>query len=195
MTYQIDQSGKIEDTAKNTILAYSNSTQKSVLISKKTKRQLQEAFRLCGYSKLFIYYIFAIGIYYLLKDFTTQQSITIDIEYPKKDKIILKVIGKLLNVNNKPLHQINFSRIGNRPKVHYAAYDVFSGKKKADYILGFKEIIEAIKKTDGRLRECFSTLVGVQPRSSKTRIPKKLQIVNPVRKRVNSNGVKKKTNV
>lgn len=175
--YQIDQSGKIEDTAKNTIIAYSNGKQKSVFISRKTKRKLQEAFRLCGFSKLFIYYTFAVGIYYLIKDFKTKQSIVVDVEYQKKDKIILQIIEKLLKISSKPSHVINFFRIGNRPRVHYAAHDVFIGKKKADNILNFGEIMKAIKKTDGRLRECLSTLVGVQPRSLKPNISKKLKPV------------------
>ena len=191
MTYQIDQSGKIEDTAKNTILAYSNEIQKSILISRKTKRKIQEVFRLCGYSKLYIYYLFAVGIYHLLIDFSTQKSITIDIEYPGKDKIILQLIEKLLKAYNKPAHNIKFSRIGNHPKVHYAAYNVFSGKKKADCILRYKELLQSIKKTDGRLRECLSTLVGVQSRSAR-RIPKKIVVVNPVRKGKDSNGANKK---
>lgn len=177
MKYQIDQSGKIEDTAKNTVIAYSNGTQKSILISKKIKRKLQEKFRLCGFSKLFIYYTFAVGIYFLIKDFKSRQSIVVDIEYQKKDKIILQIIKKLLILNSNPSHLISFCRIGNRPRVHYAAHDVFIGKKKADNILNFGEIMKAIKKTDGRLRECFSTLVGVQSRSSKSNISKKLKTV------------------
>jgi len=177
MTYQIDQSGKIEQTEKDTIIAYSNDEQKSIVIPKKIKRQIQEAFRLCGYSRLFIYYIFAIGIFYLIKDFKITQSITIDIEYQRKDILISQLIKKLLKAYGKPRHQIRFHRIGNRPKVHYAAHDVFTKKKKADYIISFEEIIKATKKTDGRLRECLSTLVGVQPRSLKKRITKKKAIV------------------
>ncbi len=172
MRIYIDQSGKIEDTAKNTVIAYSNGTQKSVFISGKTKRKLQEAFRLCGFSKFFIYYTFAVGIYYLIVDFKTKQSIVVDVEYQKKDRIILQIIEKLLKINNKPTHEIDFFRIGNRPRVHYAAHDVFIGKKKADRVLCFEEIMRAIKKTDGRLRECLSTLVGVQARSLKYKISK-----------------------
>ncbi len=177
MKYQIDQSGKIEQTDKNTVIAYSNNIQKSVLISKKTKRRLQETFRLCGFSNLFIYYVFAVGIYCLIKDFKSKQSIIIDIEYPKKDKIILQIIQKLLTFYHKPLHFIHFFRIGNRPKVHYAAHDVFTGKKEVDLTVSFEEIMKLIKKTDGRLRECLSTLVSVQPRSSKPTIAKRLKLV------------------
>lgn len=149
MSYLIDQSGKIEDTAKNTVIAYSNATQKSVFISGKTKRKLQEAFRLRGFSRLFIYYTFAVGIYYLIKDFRTKQSIIIDVEYQKKDRIILQIIEKLLKINVSPSHVIRFSRIGNRPRVHYAAHDVFVGKKRADCILHFDEIMGTKKRPMG----------------------------------------------
>ena len=54
MSFQIDQSGKIEDTAKNTVIAFSNDIQASVFISKKTKRQVQEAFRYHGEISFFI---------------------------------------------------------------------------------------------------------------------------------------------
>ena len=60
---------------------------------------------------------------------------------------------------------IKFARIGNKPKVHYAAHDVYIGKKKADKTILLKEILSKTKKTDGRLRECLSTLVSIQPRS------------------------------
>ena len=67
MRIYIDQSGKIEDTAK--ILLRILTEHKNLFSSLKTKRKLQEAFRLCGFSKFFIYYTFAVGIYYLIVDF------------------------------------------------------------------------------------------------------------------------------
>lgn len=165
MTYEIDQSGKIEDTARNTVLAYANSSMKTIIITRKVKRKIQELFRKHGMRRSFIYHTFAAGVYHLIRNFKKQESIVIDMEYPGKDQIITKMIQKILQAYKKPAHNIEFRRIGNHPKVHYAAYDVFAGKKKADLKIGVNDLIEAIKKTDGRFRECFSTLVGVQSRS------------------------------
>ncbi len=141
MGIQIDQSGKIEDTAKNTVIAFSNSQTRSVFVSKKTKRQIQEFFRRTGKPELFIDKTFATAIYFLIGDFKSIQKITIDLEYPGRDKFIKTLIIDLLQSNKKPTHDISFARIGNRPKVHYAAKDVFIGKKKATRTLSLKEIL------------------------------------------------------
>lgn len=175
--YQIDQSGKIEDTAKNTVIAYANDRERSLLISRKTKRRIQEAFRQCGAPHLFIYYTFAVGIYYLIRSHTTHLSLAIDTEYPGKDKLIAGMVKRLLEMHRKPAHTISFRRIGNRPNVHYAAHDVFTGKKNADDTLSFEVCIEAIKKTDGRLRECLSTLVGARTRPLKRMVSKNVRVV------------------
>lgn len=45
MQIEIDQSGKIEDTSKDTVLALSNGTQFSIKISRNIKRELQNIFR------------------------------------------------------------------------------------------------------------------------------------------------------
>jgi len=169
MKYQIDQSGKIEQTNKNTVIAFSNGKQRAVLITRKVKRQIQENFRKRGFTKIFIYQLFSIGIYFLIKGFKHEETFIIDLEYPGKDKIIYEMLHELLSSHNKPDHEFRFAKIGNRPRAHYAAKNVFDGKKKAEKILTFEEVMKATKKADGRLRGCFSTLVGVQPRPIKKR--------------------------
>lgn len=165
MQYQVDQSGKIEQTNKITVIAYSNSDKFAVLITGKSKRKLQEVFRKHGFTALFVYYIFSVGVYYLLTSLKQKSDIVIDTEYPGKDKIIKQFIIGLLEKNNKPSHYIRFARIGNKPPAHYAAKDVFDKKVGANKILNLEDFIKALKKTDGRLRECLATLVDVQSRS------------------------------
>lgn len=145
MSIQIDQSGKIEDTAKDTVIAYSNGTQGSVFISKKIKRQIQEAFRFYGETKFFVDKIFATAIYYLICDFKVKQKITIDLEYPGRDRFITKLILELLKFGNRPQHDIYFARIGSKPKAHYAAKDVFDGKKKPTKVLSLKVLLDKQK--------------------------------------------------
>ncbi|TSC87541.1 MAG: Uncharacterized protein G01um10147_519 [Microgenomates group bacterium Gr01-1014_7] len=172
MTYQIDQSGKIEQTSKDTVIAYSNGTKFAVVVPRRLKRKVQEIFRLHGFTSLFVYYLFSVGVFYLLSNLKEKSSVTIDTEYPGKDKIIKQFATSLLKNNNKIEHEISFARIGNRPPAHYAAKDVFDKKIKPDKILNLEDIIKAIKKTDGRLRECISTLVDAQARSTNKRYHK-----------------------
>ncbi len=141
MSLQIDQSGKVEDTTKDTVIAFSNRTSESVFVSKKIKRQVQEYFRKIGKSKFFVDKTFAIIVYFLICDFKSTQEITIDLEYPGRDKFIKALIIELLQANKKPIHDINFARIGNKPKAHYAAKNVFDGKRKPTKILSLKEIL------------------------------------------------------
>ncbi|MGB4965736.1 MAG: hypothetical protein WBO77_01350 [Microgenomates group bacterium] len=155
MVYQIDQSGKVEDTARNTVLALCNGSKRTVLITAQTKRELQERFRIAEMPRRFVYLSFVAGLFYLLEHLKQVKTIIIDTEYPGHEESIGKMLANLLAEYDKPKHTIRFARIGNRPKVHYLAKDVFDKKKKADRILGIKGMLKVIKKTDGRLRECF----------------------------------------
>lgn len=153
--YQIDQSGKIEDTAHHTVIAYANGGQRAVLITAKTKRQIQERFRQAGLPRLFIPNTFAAGLFYLIEPLEQCSSIVIDTEYPGKEKLISTILSRLLQMYEKPKHIIRFARIGNRPRAHYAAKDVYDKKRKAERILSLAGIVKVLKKTDGRLRECL----------------------------------------
>lgn len=178
--FQIDQSGKIEDTAKDTALALCNDSEKVIVIPKKLKRKLQEFYRLDGLTRVFIYQTFSVGIYLLIKDLKSLSSITIDKEYTGKEMLIKELVEIFLESNKKPIHNIAFKKIGENPKVHYLANDVLNKKRKANKIVSQEEVFSTLKKTDGRLRECLSILVGARPRSYKENIPYKKR---PVKKK------------
>jgi len=57
--YQIDQSGKIEQTNKVTIVAFSNDKSGSVMLSASDKRALQEIYRKAGKPRVFPTQVFA----------------------------------------------------------------------------------------------------------------------------------------
>lgn len=173
MTHLIDQSGKIEDTAKNTVAAFSNDKQYAVLIPKKLKRQVQEIYRRCGLPRLFVPHLFSVGVFLAISQLKQPTSVTVDLEYPGKEKSLKQQIQLLLKQLRGFEIDIRFSRIGNRPRVHYAAHNVFTGKKKPDHIVSLTEVLRIIKKTDGRLRACFSTLVDARPRSMRVEYQKK----------------------
>ena len=150
MRVEIDQSGKIEETRKNTVIAFANGISYAVLIPAKVKRQLQEVFRRQGKPRLFVYRTFAAGIFLLIKNHLPKiKDLVIDTEYIGHEKQIKEMVLEMIRRRGLAEPNIYFQRIGNKPKVHYAAYEVFSKKKKADFVVSFEEIVVlATKKTE-----------------------------------------------
>lgn len=148
MRVKIDQSGKIEDTSKDTVVAFADGLSYTILIPAKVKRQLQEVFRRQGKPRLFVYRTFAAGVFLLIKKCLPKiKDLVIDTEYAGHEKQIKEIILEMIRKNNLPEPNIYFQRIGSKPKVHYAAYDVFSRKKKADRVVSFEEIVGPATKT------------------------------------------------
>lgn len=173
MKIEIDQSGKVEDTAKPTVLAYTNDEQRSILIPASSKRQLQELYRRIGKPQVFVYQVFSLGIFCLIRRLRQHHTIVIDTEYPGHDRVLTNMIMTLLSVHGKPAHDIHFARIGKHPAVHYAAKNVFDKKQEADEMINAEKLMKPIKKADERLRACFATLVDAQSRALYTHyIPK-----------------------
>lgn len=168
MRIEIDQSGKVEDTAKPTVLAYVGSESRAIIIPASGKRKLQELYRRIGQPRLFVYQVFALGVYRLIRHMRQARAIVIDIEYPGKEKMLKGMIMTLLSVHGHPEHDISFARIGSHPPVHYAAKDVFDRKKPADEVVTVEKLLQSIKKPDERLRGCFATLVDAQGRTFDT---------------------------
>ena len=143
MKYQIDQSGKIENTNVMTVLAICNHIVHTVVIPAKVKRQFQEICRQNGLTRLYVYILFSYGVYTLLLQLKNTSQVIIDTEYPGKERLINRMVEALMGKTNI---DIKFARIGNKPKVHYAAHDVYIGKKKADKTILLKEILSKTKK-------------------------------------------------
>jgi len=149
MPYQIDQSGKIEQTNKNTILCLSNQRWDAILIKAKTKRQLQEIFRRSGQPRNFIIFTFCAGLALLLKRNKQVKSTTIDREYWGKEPVIKNILEEMLtNTNTQTIPFVNFSLIGKRSPAHLLAKKVARGKQKAGAVLSMKKIIQIIKNTE-----------------------------------------------
>src|SRR3989344_1342304 len=96
MTYQIDQSGKIEETAKKTVLGMANDHSHAVILSSKAKRRLQEWFRRHGIPTLFVDITFSSLIFLLWKSSPEKiTSITVDVEYPGHTTTISSMVDVL----------------------------------------------------------------------------------------------------
>jgi len=140
MKVEIDQSGRIEETNRDTIIAFSNEKQFSVQIPAKVKRQLLEAFRRWGKPKTFKYRTFALGVSILLQKSgisAKNLSLIIDNEYPGHENSIKDIIRSKFD----PKIEIDFESIGKKSKAHYAAYGAFMGRQEAGYVADFEDFV------------------------------------------------------
>ena len=149
MRIEIDQSGKIENTSTNTVIAFSNSRFKSISINAKDKREIQKFFRRIGKPRMFIYRVFAILVFLLIKDDLKDiQQIIIDREYPGHSPLIKNFLLSDLRKIEPGFSKRNiaFQEIGKKSRAHFLAYGVAIGKKKADIEVGAKEILRMVTK-------------------------------------------------
>ncbi len=147
MRIEVDQSGKIEQFNKDSVIAFSNKNQYSVLIPKELK---QEVFRLYkGNVKELRYRLFCIGVYYCLKGYIKEKElITICCEYQGKENLIKSFLLEYLrrdcaNIDSKI---IGFGRIGKNSNAHAVAIDVFRGNRMPNQILSLNEVEKCLKK-------------------------------------------------
>ena len=149
MTIEIDQSGKIENTSKDTIIAFSNSKFKSIFIKARDKREVQKIFRKINKPRIFIYRTFAVLIFLLIKNYLEKiNQIIIDEEYPGwgfqiKDYLLAEIrkIKPNFDKNN-----ISFNQIGKKSKAHLIAYETTIGKRQPNIKVGEQDILKYILK-------------------------------------------------
>lgn len=148
MRIQIDQSGKIEDTTSDTVLAFCDGKTRSILIGKKEKRGLQEFFRRAHKGKIFVSKTFAILIFLLIKnDLQRIQHISIDLEYPGRDYLIKDyLLREIRQFRSFDKRDIDFIKIGRKAKAHEVAINVFRKRKKPDVIVIKEDIVKFLEK-------------------------------------------------
>lgn len=143
MKIEIDQSGKLEDTHKPTVVGFSNKVNKTVIISSIEKQKLQKYFRKIGKSRQYIYRTFAILIYYLIKDKNKISQIIIDQEYPGQEALIKGFLLEYLDISKIKIDKksIYFDEIGKSAKIHGIVWSAYTNKK-ADFKLSAKDILK-----------------------------------------------------
>lgn len=147
MNFEIDQSGKIEDTAKDTILCLSNDEWYAVRIPAMVKRQLQERFRRNGQIRNFVLFTFCAGLARLLRVVKPKTKVVIDREYFGKEPVIKNVLERML-ADLMPMPVFDFRFIGKHSRAHSHANDVAVGKEKPTKILNEIGLLRQIKKTE-----------------------------------------------
>lgn len=146
MRVEIDQSGKIEDTNRLTIVAYSNGKSKSLMITAKDKKSIQSIFRKIKQPRVFVSKVFAAAIFCLIRDqYQKIDTLIIDNEYPGHGEAIKRYLREYICKNslNPDSVGIHIQSIGKKSKAHDAAWRAFRAKK-ADIKASAQELIEII---------------------------------------------------
>lgn len=150
MQVQIDQSGKIEDSNRLTIVAFANGKVKSLKISAVEKQKLIKIMRELDHpKKTFIFKIFA-GLIFLLVKSDKIQELIIDKEYPGHEGIIKDVLSNLFRKIYNKVPNIEFSEIGKKNQAHIKAIAVFKGKEKPDIIVRADDVLNILYQQKNR---------------------------------------------
>jgi hypothetical protein len=148
MKIEIDQSGKIENTNRLTVVAYANGYTKSLVITAKDKKSIQSIFRKINQPRVFISKVFAAAILLLIaSDYKKIDTIVIDNEYPGHERIIKEYLEEYIDQSGLKSEKVNiyFRNIGRKSEAHSAAYKAFRSKK-ADIKATAKDILQVIFK-------------------------------------------------
>ena len=145
MNIEIDQSGKLEATNRKTVIAFSNNKKHFISILPKDKQILQKFFRDAGKPEMFIYRVFAILCFLLIKDHLLEiDGLTIDQEYLGKSSIIKDLILNLIRKENPNFNKskIVFDHITKKSNAHWVAYETFTSKSTTGKVIKYKEVLK-----------------------------------------------------
>lgn len=142
MKIEIDQSGKIEETHRDTVLAMANGVTKTVRITARTKRRLQDIFRRIGEPRSYVIHSFTTLIYLLIEpEIEKLSDIVIDGEYPGYESTIIALLKRILSQKEvKELPDIRSELVGKKANAHIAALATFQRQQKANKILSYETI-------------------------------------------------------
>lgn len=142
--YQIDQSGKIEQTNWPTIVILSNGQTFSIKISGVEKRKLIKILiELDRPKKNYSLKIFSALIYILIVKLQVK-SVTIDQEYKSHSRDIENMILQLLRNHNQLIPEIRFDQIGKKSRAHILGISVFRNKSKPDLTLTSQNLLKIL---------------------------------------------------
>lgn len=149
MHIEVDQSGKVEDTATDTVIAFSNEEKRAILIPATVKRNCLQELRQGGKTGKSIYRrMFVVGLLFLLKNSIKKGDlVTIDIEYTGHSRSIKEhLLNLLADTGVKPdPDSIRFERIGRKSPAHDKAYYTHRGDLDTDKIISEEELLKYLK--------------------------------------------------
>lgn len=139
MQIEIDQSGKIEQTNFDTVLALTNGIKFTIILKRKDKRLIEKLFRKNKQNKLHTQITFATLLTIIIKKSKVKKSVLIDTEYPGYNNFIENFIKSKLK-DNCPT--IKFGFVGKESKSDILASQVTHKKIKPNYIVTFDEVMK-----------------------------------------------------
>jgi hypothetical protein len=147
LPYQIDQSNKIEKTG-DTALALSNDEEYTIRIPSREKRAAMDYLtrRRRGSRKLNRLRLFAVALYYLLRELPPNVQVTIDREYPGHERDVQSMVLNLLWRDDPDFDadNITFGYVGKKSPAHKKALAVYQRRAKADRTLKADDLLKQI---------------------------------------------------
>ena len=148
MGFDVDQSGKIENTKLISVLAVAGKESKAIFVSRTTKRELIRTFKLSRSPKIVYLQLFSCCLYLLVKDLLSKSNlIVVDVEYVGKDELILNFLQQLaLHDEVKIKAEIRFNRIGKKSLAHEKAIYTFRDDGKGATELKLASVLKEMRK-------------------------------------------------
>lgn len=148
MKYQIDQSGKIEQTERHTVVACTNGSKASIFLNRKEKRILQKMFKQLQNQKFFPYLTFAALIAIVIKEIKPKYKIIVDKEYEGHENLISERVNIYLEqLGYKAKYHLVFGHVGKTSNAHNYAYQVAIGKIMPTKTVNAQQILEIVLGT------------------------------------------------
>ncbi len=149
MKIEIDQSVKIEESARDTVLAYSNSVQRAIVIPAAVKRKALAYLRKHGKSrKVAVLTVFAAGLFLLLRGVAKKITLAvIDLEYAGHDALIKDILLQRLRSEGTYTFPdtFTFASVGKKSRAHYLAIAVHRGEIKPNHQVTWGEMLKALR--------------------------------------------------
>lgn len=142
---EIDISGRVEDTSTDTVIVLANGVNKSLLISKKVKRNCLNKLRKCGFIGDTIYLrIYVIALFCLIKPVISKLGLVVlDEDFRGKEKGIKEQLINLFKKYNIKFKEVSFmfKFIGKQSPAHRLAISSLRKRIECDSLLTEEEII------------------------------------------------------
>ncbi|HYP39218.1 MAG TPA: hypothetical protein VEX13_02570 [Chloroflexia bacterium] len=146
----VDQSGRVEFTGEDTVLAFSNGIRFTVLLPAVVNRECVRMLREGGFGGPLLYpQLFAVGLYFLLRGHIGDLArITIDLEYFGQDNSIKSHLVNLLLRSRYQIDPdtIEFRQIGKQSGAHKLALSTLQKKVQPDMVLTKEDVLGEFRK-------------------------------------------------
>jgi len=150
MRVEVDQSGKVEQTNQDTVLAFSNHIKRAILVPRGEKRKLIKSLRERGMNgKVFYPRIFCSALFLLLEPHLFElNEIVVDDEYTGKTRLIKNLLSNIAHRQNKPpiAPKISFGHVGKKSSAHILAWEARKDSKLVSKKIKARQILQLIGK-------------------------------------------------